>query len=436
MYQRREAAGTASRFAPGAAGIIPLSLQLRLGSCYSNTAGLAAQPLTVTPAAARAAAASAVLASGAAVLVISQQRQVDCEPVPPSPTTPLDLRLGLTKATDVNFLLGWGIIGAGDISSDWCKSLRDVPGARLVAIAARSPEKAASFAADHEVERVHISYAELVADPKVDIVYVGTITPLHKEHTMLAINAGKHVLCEKPIAESEADARELYEAAAKKGVMLQEGMWTRFFPAVEHARLALEQGAIGEVVAVQADFPDHCYAVQAGALAFGAEQTPTAIAATACGAAASGVVVQYGSRGCGMFTFPPWDSEYGEVIEIVGKKGRITLDQWGHHPMRLTVRMTPPELLALGPGKHTSTSQNNVAPKTQQFEYPVPLPSGIPAPGWHFSLQHGFVYQAEAVHRCLAAGLRGCPQFTKADSLHVIHILDHVAKVRVEATKD
>eukprot|EP00401_Gymnodinium_catenatum_P040996 CAMPEP_0117538334 /NCGR_PEP_ID=MMETSP0784-20121206/42426_1 /TAXON_ID=39447 /ORGANISM="" /LENGTH=417 /DNA_ID=CAMNT_0005334947 /DNA_START=1 /DNA_END=1254 /DNA_ORIENTATION=- len=363
----------------------------------------------------------------AGVLGFALQRHSACQTRDTSRDTPLDVRLGLTNAADTAFPVGWGILGAGDISSDWAKSLADVPGANLIAVAARSVEKATEFAATHGVLRVHQTYKELVADPAVDVVYVGTITSLHKEHTMLAIAAGKHVLCEKPLAESEADAREMYEAAAAKGVMLQEGMWTRFFPAVDHARYELEKGTIGEVVMVQADFPDQCYAIQAAPLGFGATDLPTMVAATSCGNAANAVLAQYGGRGCAVMSFPVWDCEYPEVIEIIGKKGRITLDPWGHHPTRVTVRTTPPELLALGPGQHTSTSQNNTTPKTEQSEYPIPLPSGVPAPGWHFSNQHGFVYQAEAIHRCLAAGLRECPQYTREDSLHVMHILDFVA---------
>ena len=80
--------------------------------------------------------------------------------------------------------------------------------------------------------------------------------------------------------------------------------------------------------------------------------------------------------------------------------------------------------LAMGAGAHTSTSQNGVEPLTESFEYPVPSPAGVPAPGWFFSNQHGFVYEAEAIHRCLAAGLKECPQYTRRDSLHVLAILD------------
>ena len=77
---------------------------------------------------------------------------------------------------------------------------------------------------------------------------------MHKAHTLLAIEAGKHILCEKALATTVADAQEMYAAATQQDVMLQDGLWSRFFPAVEHARHLIEEGAIGDVVMVQADF--------------------------------------------------------------------------------------------------------------------------------------------------------------------------------------
>jgi len=339
-------------------------------------------------------------------------------------TTPLDVRRGLTKASDLEKPLRWGIIGTGGISSDWAKCVAEVPGATLQAVAARSPEKAAAFAQEHGVKQSLGSYAELVASDDVDVVYIGTITSLHKEHTLLAIAAGKHVLCEKPLAETAAGAREMYAAAEAKGVMLQEGMWTRYFPAMEHARSIVEAGTIGEVVAAQSDFSDQCYAVQVAPFAFGAAEAPSAVLSTGH-AGAGGALVQYGPRGTALLSFPPWACEFREATELIGTKGRITLDLWGHCPTRLTVRLSP-SVNWTEPQGHTSCSQNGNSPQTEQHSYPVPQPAGYPASGWHYSNQHGFLYQAEAVHRCLVNGVLECPQYTKAESLAVMDILEHI----------
>ena len=105
------------------------------------------------------------------------------------------------------------------------------------------------------------AYAEICADPEIDILYVGTITALHAEHALMALRGGKHVLCEKPFASSSAQVAEMYAAADEAGVLLQEGMWTRFFPATEHARAALAEGAIGKPRVLQSTFSERSLSV-------------------------------------------------------------------------------------------------------------------------------------------------------------------------------
>jgi len=342
--------------------------------------------------------------------------------------TPLDVRRGLTKASDVSYRLRWGVIGASDIASDWVKCLHEVPGAEVKAVAARSLEKATQWAAKHNVGHVHRSYEELFQDPDIDIVYISTITETHRDLTLQAIRAGKHVLCEKPLADSLLAAEEMYKAAEAKGVTLFEGMWTRFFPAMDKARQLLESGSIGDVTLVRADFPDPCYAVQAAPFAFGASalRGVSATGACTCGQTASSAMAWF-DAGCAVFTFPKWDCEYPETIEIIGSKGRLSLEQWGHAPTRLVVTVTPQECLK-GAGEKTSTSQCAVQPEVTTFNYPLPDPPGVPHPDWHYSNQHGFIYQAEAVHRCLATGLKECPQYTRAESLQVMRILDEIQR--------
>ena len=98
------------------------------------------------------------------------------------------------------------------------------------------------------------SYDELVANPDIDIIYIGTKTKDHCKHTLLSLEAGKPVLCEKPLAENAADAASMHAKAAEKGLFMQDAMWSRFFPATEHARTLIEQGAIGDVKVFQGDF--------------------------------------------------------------------------------------------------------------------------------------------------------------------------------------
>ncbi len=335
------------------------------------------------------------------------------------PSTPLDIRRGLTDPGDTAFPLRWGILGTGNISSQWVKSARAVPGAEITAVAARETDKAQRFAADHQIDTAFGDYAAMCASDQVDIVYIGTITPLHKEHTLLALEAGKHVLCEKPLAVNATDAREMYAAATRAGVMLQDAMWTRFFPAVEHARCLIESGAIGEVKLVQSDFFDPIYTIQAGPLAFGADAEVTRV--TAAGRAGGAAIVEYGDVGLAVFTFPPFAAELAEVTEIVGSRGRITLEQPGHCPTAITLRIPPDNGV---PSRYRTAGAP--AP-TERFEYPLPFDVDIARP---FPNQHGFRYQADAVHRCLAAGILRCPQYDEAESLHAMDLLSAISEAR------
>ncbi|MDE0481634.1 MAG: Gfo/Idh/MocA family oxidoreductase [Candidatus Poribacteria bacterium] len=337
-------------------------------------------------------------------------------------TTPLDIRLGLTDAPDVAFPLRWGILGAGRISAQWVMCLQACTGATVTAVAAREIDRAREFATRFGIASAYGNYTEMVASDDVDIVYIGTITRLHKEHTLLAIEAGKHVLCEKPLAENIADAQAMYAAAGEKDVMLQDGVWTRFFPAVEHARATIEAGTIGEVVLVQSDFFDPIYAIQAAPLAFGAAAVPTAV--TALGRKASGAIVEYGGEKCAVLTFPPKNCELPEVTELIGTEGRITLERPAHCPTRISIRIPPSN------GVPSQYRGNNTPAPVQHFEYPIPISARMATASPN---QHGFIYQAEAIHRCLTAGLHQCPQYNKEDSLHSINLLTEINKAKEKA---
>ena len=332
-------------------------------------------------------------------------------------STPLDIRRGITSAADVAFPLRWGILGAGRISGMWVAALHACEGATVTAVAAREIDLAKEFARQYEVATAYGNYREMVEADNVDIVYIGTINRLHKEHTLLAIEAGKHVLCEKPFAENISEAREMYAAAEEKGVMLQDGVWTRFFPAVEHARTEIENGTIGEVVLVQSDFFDPIYTIQAVPLGFGADSLPTAIVAT--GRYARGAIVEFGEDKCAVLTFPPRNSELPEVTELVGTKGRITLERPAHCPTRLSIRIPPAN------GVPSQYRTGNAPAPLHTFEYPLPRMVSIRNASPN---QHGFLYQAEAIHRCLAAGLHQCPQYDKAESLHAMNLLTEIYK--------
>ena len=407
--------------------------------------------------------------------------------------TPLDIRLGLTEADGIHHKLRWGIITASAISSDWVKSLQDVPGASVVAIAARDMDRARAYGDAHGIPTAYDSYEALCDDPNIDIVYISSKTWHHHRDVMMAIAAGKNVLCEKPFTDTAAQAREAYAAAEKAGVVCWEGMWTRFFPAIEHARASIERGDIGELQVVQSDYPDPVYAINPAVLGFGSEEFPVIAAAgkrpllrdetiAKSGGGSSFVghsrghpsaaVLQYTSRqGIAVITFP--SGRFKEEALFVGTEGRITVESPSHHPTALTIATgTPPrrgnraadgkpdmEYTASGgrvgdwlpthwdQGLNPSSRPFN---HVERFEYPVPSPAplheGHPAGSrwtgeklitykgwtWGHGNQHGFTYQAQAVHRCMAAGLKELPQFTIAESIHVCEIIDEVNRQTAE----
>ena len=148
--------------------------------------------------------------------------------------------------------LRWGILGPGGIARAFTSDLRTA-GLDVAAVGSRRQQTADAFAADFGIPRAHGSYEDLVADPDVDIVYVATPHPMHAANALLAIEAGKHVLVEKPFTLNAAEAAEVRDAAAARGVLAMEAMWTRYLPHMVRIRELIASGALGEVRAVMAD---------------------------------------------------------------------------------------------------------------------------------------------------------------------------------------
>lgn len=148
--------------------------------------------------------------------------------------------------------IGWGILGPGGIAEMQVADLLQ-EGLSVVAVGSRSLASAQTFADRHSIPAAYGSYAELVADPAVDIVYVATPHPFHEEHALLAINAGKHVLIEKPITMNRDQAARVVEAGRAKGVLVLEAMWTRFLPHMVRIRESIAAGELGELRSLVAD---------------------------------------------------------------------------------------------------------------------------------------------------------------------------------------
>jgi predicted dehydrogenase/aryl-alcohol dehydrogenase-like predicted oxidoreductase len=150
--------------------------------------------------------------------------------------------------------LNWGILGPGKIARRFASQLPMSASGRLVAVGGRDGAKSAAFAKEFGADRSYASFEELLADPAIDAVYISTPHTLHAELTIKAANAGKHVLCEKPMAVNHGSAMAAAEAARRNGVVLLEGYMYRFHPQIDTLLELLRDEAIGAIQHIDASF--------------------------------------------------------------------------------------------------------------------------------------------------------------------------------------
>ncbi len=147
----------------------------------------------------------------------------------------------------------WGILGTGGIAAAFTQDVQRFEDHVVAAVGSRSQESADKFADRFDIASRHGSYEALVNDPDVDGIYVATPHPFHKKVVMLALSAGKAVLCEKPFAMSYAESKEMVDLARSKSLLLMEAMWTRHLPHILEVRKIVESGVLGRIVSIQAD---------------------------------------------------------------------------------------------------------------------------------------------------------------------------------------
>ena len=146
-----------------------------------------------------------------------------------------------------------GILGAARIApTALIRPARRVPGVRVDAVAARDEARAQRFARKHGIPRVHGSYPALIADPDLDAIYNPLPNSLHCEWTIRALEAGKHVLCEKPMASNAEEAERMAEASEKAGRQLMEAFHWRYHPLAARMKEIVESGELGEVRSIEA----------------------------------------------------------------------------------------------------------------------------------------------------------------------------------------
>ncbi len=152
--------------------------------------------------------------------------------------------------------LRWGILGTGNIARQFAAGLRTSKRGELAAVGSRAADTAGAFAASHSVPRSYDTYDALLRDGQIDVVYNSLPNSLHHEWTIAALNAGKHVLCEKPFAVSEEQSREMFDVARRRGLRVMEAFMYRSHPLMLAVVEAVHKGEIGDVRLIRTSF---CY---------------------------------------------------------------------------------------------------------------------------------------------------------------------------------
>jgi len=151
-------------------------------------------------------------------------------------------------------IIKWGIIGPGKIAGKFAADLLLLDDHELTAVASRNIDRAESFASEYQGQRAYGSYEAIMNDEDVDIIYIATPHPYHHEWTIKCLNAGKHVLCEKPLGINLQQVKDMIEASEKNQKFLMEALWSRFNPAILSVLDEIQNGIIGEPNYITADF--------------------------------------------------------------------------------------------------------------------------------------------------------------------------------------
>jgi predicted dehydrogenase len=255
----------------------------------------------------------------------------------------------------------WGILATGGIAHAFAQDLALQPDCEVVAVGSRSQASADAFGDEFGVPHRHASYQALVDDPYVDAVYVSTPHPGHHDAALLAINAGKAVLVEKPFAMDAAQAREMIDAARDQGTFLMEAMWTRFLPHIARVREILAAGTLGDVVYLTAEHGQWfaqdpqfrlfapelgggalldlgIYPVSFASLVLGVPTRITAVSSPAFTGvdATTSMIFQYDSGAHAVLTTTLLAAS-GNPAAIYGTAARIEIDGWFYTPTAFRV---------------------------------------------------------------------------------------------------
>lgn len=349
--------------------------------------------------------------------------------------------------------LGWGILGTGNIARKVSAAIQRTPGCRVAAVGSRRASSAQELAdrlawPGFSVPRAHGSYEDLAADPDVRVIYITSPHAFHADHIRLALEAGKDVLCEKPLTLNAAEAEPLIQEAREKKRFLMEALWTRFFPALGRIRRIIASGELGEIRRLEAAFcidrpfdPEHrlynprmgggalldlgIYPLSWADFFLGLPRDKDALTALVRRGPTGvdhedNLILRYspadavtGRAGLGATAALTCALGYAHPREgrITGTRGWISVPENFHHPHRFTLTLNPE------------------SPREEKGEETFPLPPRHEAEPPDTPSPAGYEYEIEEVRRCLKEGLTESPAMPLAKSLEILKLMDRIRHI-------
>jgi predicted dehydrogenase len=313
-------------------------------------------------------------------------------------------------------MINWGIIGLGKIANIFASDLMLAKEAKLYAVASRDARKAAAFGEEFGCHTSYASYEALAKDPNIDIVYIATPHTYHFANTLMCLKYGKAVLCEKPLAISLEEEELLYQEAKNRKLFLMEAMWTRFLPATEKLIQLVNDGAIGQIQSLHADFgfranlnPEHrlfnkqlgggslldigIYPIYLSLLLLGRPHVINAMARMSNTAVDSFCTMLFGYEHNAIASLESSiEGDTPTEAYVYGSKGHIVLHRRFHQSEKLSLYQ-----------------QGGLC---EVFELPF--------------RGNGYIHEIEEVNGCLLHGKTESPKHTLSNSLKLIEIIDRV----------
>lgn len=311
----------------------------------------------------------------------------------------------------------WGLLATGTIArkfADTVNHMKDTDS--LAACGSRNLEKARAFADEFGIPKAYGSYEELLEDTEVDAIYVATPNNMHFENCRMCLEAGKHVLCEKPFTTSADEAKILYAIAEEKGLFIMEAFWIHLLPVLKKMQELIKQGVIGHVVHARSDY---------GFLAKGARKDRKFDSSLGGGALLDIGVYNLGFMHMVMeaapesFTSQYHINEYGtddfSTVTLAYPDGRSAV------VTTAIGTVMPREAAVFGTEGSIALPDFQMAQKlivrpNDGEEYTVEIPFEV----------NGFEYQIQEVNRCVAAGMSTSDILTKEDTLTVLTLMDDI----------